>query len=115
MERQESIAYIRRLLEKQEKLQNLNRAVQETSAALDKAQRALETYKTRITEESAQLVKKQREALETRLEKSVQAAVRRVEQAEKKTGSGKGKAEERSYCGCDTGVQRADSSDTKPD
>ena len=84
MERQESIAYIRRLLEKQEKLQNLNRAVQETSAALDKAQRALETYKTRITEESAQLVKKQREALETRLEKSVQAAVRRVEQAEKK-------------------------------
>ncbi|MGN0294617.1 MAG: hypothetical protein ACI4D3_11510 [Lachnospiraceae bacterium] len=84
MEKQESIAYIRRLLEKQDKLQDLNRAVQETSAALDKAQRALETYKTRITEESAQLVKKQREALENRLEKSVQTAARRVEQAEKK-------------------------------
>lgn len=91
MEKEESIAYIRQLLEKQEKLQNLNQAVQETSAALDKAQRALETYKTRISEESAQLVKKQREALETRLEKSVQAAARRVEQAEKKRAQEKAK------------------------
>lgn len=91
MEKQESIAYIRQLLEKKKKLQELNRAVQETSAALDRTQRALETYKTRITEESAQLVKKQREALETRLEKSVQAAARRVEQAEKKRAQEKEK------------------------
>ena len=91
MEKQESITYIRQLMEKQEKLQSLNRAVRETSEALDKSQRALETYKVRISEESAQLVKKQRESLETRLEKSVQAAAHRVEQAEKKRAQEKEK------------------------
>lgn len=91
MEKQESISYIRQIMEKQEKLQNLNQAVQETSTALDRAQRALETYKVRISEESAQIVKKQREAMEIRLEKSVQAAAHRVEQAEKRRAQEKEK------------------------
>ena len=38
----------------------------------------------RISEESAQIVKRQREQLENRLEREVQSAVRKVEQAEKK-------------------------------
>ncbi len=84
MEKQEAIIYIRQVLEKQEQLENLNQAVRDTEAALDKAQRALETYKVRISEESAQIVKKEREALEIRLRKSVQTAARRVERAEKK-------------------------------
>lgn len=84
LEKQESLIYIEQLLEKQRKLDDLNRAVKDTTVSLDKAQRALETYKVRITEEAAQIVKKQREQLENRLEKEVQSAVRRVEQAEKK-------------------------------
>lgn len=59
--------------------------------ALDRAQRALETYKARISEESAQIVRKEREVLENRLEKNVQAAERRVEQAEKKRAQEKEK------------------------
>ena len=72
-------------------MQKLNQAVQDTSASLDRAQRALDTYKVRISEESAQLVKNERETLENRLNKGVQAAQRRVEQAEKKRGQEKEK------------------------
>lgn len=45
----------------------------------------------RISEESAQIVKRQREQLEARLEKEVQSAVRKVEQAEKKRNQEKEK------------------------
>ena len=91
LERQESLTYVRQLLEKQRRLESLNQTAKDTSASLDKAQRALETYKVRITEESAQIVKKQREQLENRLEKEVQSAARRVEQAEKKRAQEKEK------------------------
>lgn len=91
LERQESLLYIKQLLDKQIQLEKLNQAVKDTSVSLDKSQRALETYKVRITEESAQIVKKQREQLENRLEKEVQSAVRRVEQAEKKRAQEKEK------------------------
>lgn len=83
--------YIGQLLEKQRKLESLNQAARDTSVSLDKAQKALETYKVRISEESAQIVRKQREQLENRLEKEVQSAVRKVEQAEKKRAQEKEK------------------------
>ncbi len=83
MEKQESIEYIRQLLEKQEKLERLNQTTADTTLALDKAQKALETYQIRIQEELDQVVKKQKGILQSRLEKEVQSAQRKVEQAEK--------------------------------
>lgn len=84
LDRQESIIYIEQLLEKQRRLEELNQEIRDAAVSLDKSQQALETYKVRITEEAAQIVKKQREQLGNRLEKAVQSAARKVEQAEKK-------------------------------
>lgn len=91
LEKQESILYIKQLLEKQEKLEELNQAVRDVSASLDKAQKALETYKVRVKEESAAVVKNQRDLLENHLEKEVELASRTVEQAEKKRAQEKEK------------------------
>lgn len=83
MEKQESIEYIRQLLEKQEKLERLNQTTADTALALDKAQKALETYQIRIQEELDQVIKKQRSMIQNRLDREVQLAQRKVEQAEK--------------------------------
>lgn len=83
MEKQESIQYIVRLMEKQEKLKQLNQTTADTTLALDKAQKALEMYQIRIQEELERIVKKQRSNLRGKLEKEVQSAQRKAEQAEK--------------------------------
>lgn len=71
-------------MDEREQLEKLNRNVQEADSSLSQAERALDAYKNKISEESAQLVKKQREDLQKRLERNVQTAVRKVESAEKK-------------------------------
>lgn len=84
LEKEETIRYLTGTVDRQEQLEKLNRNVEEADASLAQAERALEAYKTRISEESARLVKKQREDLQKRLERNVQAAAKKVEHAEKK-------------------------------
>lgn len=83
VEKQESIQYIVRLMEKQEKLKQLNQTTADTTLALDKAQKALEMYQIRIQEELERIVKKQRNNLLGKLEREVQSAQRKAEQAER--------------------------------
>lgn len=72
------------MMEDQERLEELNQTVRETDQRLKQAEKSLEAYQIRISEEAAQLVRKQREKMEIRLEKNVQNALKKVEQAERK-------------------------------
>lgn len=74
LEEQEAIAYIEEVLKKQERLEQLQQTARETGDSLEKAQRTLELYQLRIAEESEQMVDRQRQQLQKKLEKEVEAA-----------------------------------------
>lgn len=84
LEKEEAIKYLEKMMNDQERLEKLNQTVRETDQRLKQAEKSLEAYQIRISEEAAQLVRKKREKLEIRLEKNVQNALKKVEQAERK-------------------------------